>query len=226
MPRAGPLKQMLRALNVAELRAIRREYCPRVRPYPEQDGKTAFVDSLRNSLKRSMDDGDLSYEELMDFVQKELTDDTPQRITTKVRNVLDEIEFSPNSQEAGSKSMREKWYSSEIYQALQYELADTPYEVRQEESFGRNRVDLFIDHRNKDRCYAIEIKLANNTNGRERLPTQVSKYRHKIPHLRRIFACLIINRARNMPENKDAVQHVVNEVNDKDRAEIIVKPIF
>ncbi len=55
MPRAGPLKQILRTLTVAELRSLRRTHCPQVTEY---DGnKTAFVDRLRNSLKRSIDEG-------------------------------------------------------------------------------------------------------------------------------------------------------------------------
>jgi len=29
-----------------------------------------------------------------------------------------------------------------------------------------------------------------------------------------------------MPENKDAVQNVVNEVNEKEKAEIVIKPIY
>jgi len=70
MPRAGPLRQMLNALSVKELRAVRRGFCPKVNSYSEQDGKNSFVGSIRDSLKRSIEKNEVSYYELMQFLME------------------------------------------------------------------------------------------------------------------------------------------------------------
>lgn len=69
MPRAGPLTQILRTLTVSELRSLWRTHAARV---AESDGdKGAFLRRLRNSLKRSMDDGEFTYADPMQFVREE-----------------------------------------------------------------------------------------------------------------------------------------------------------
>lgn len=74
MPRGGPLRQMLNALGVRELKAIKREFCPRIDSYSDQDGKNDFVGSIRDSLKRSIEKNEVSYYELMKFIKDEISD--------------------------------------------------------------------------------------------------------------------------------------------------------
>ncbi len=221
MPRAGALKQILRSLTVAELRTVRREHCPRVTEY---DGdKAAFVERIRRSLKRSMDERACSYEALVETIRTEL-DDGPQRVTARIRHVLNEVEISPNAGHKKSSSVREGWICSEVFQGLRYRLADRPYDIEQEAKFGRSRVDLLVSHERHDRQYVIEVKLAGSYSSRERLLTQLRKYRKKVPDLRRTFVLVVAERDRDLPENKESVAHVVTEAEDEPETEVVVKP--
>lgn len=222
MPRAGALKQILRSLTVAELRSVRRAHCPRVTEY---DGdKSAFVERLRRSLRRSIDEGECSYEDLVETVREELRDDGPQRATTRIRHVLEGIEISANAGEKDKRSVREDWICSELFQGLRYRLADRPYEIEQEASFGRSRVDLLVSHAREDRRYAVEVKLAGSYGSRERLLSQLRRYRKKVPDLRRTFVLMVAERERDLPANKESVAHVVAEAEDEPGTEVVVKP--
>lgn len=222
MPRAGPLKQILRGLTVAELRSLRRTHCPRVTEY--EGDKDAFVDRLRNSLKRSIDEGDLTYEDIVAFLRDEFESDGPKRTTTRIRHTLEDLRISPCAGYKDSKAVRERWICSELYQALRYELADRPYDVRQEVSFGRSSVDLLVSHEREDRTYLIEAKLAGSYGSRERLLSQLRKYRKRVPHLHRSFVLVVAERERDLPENKDSVRHVVREAENEPNTDVIVKP--
>lgn len=222
MPRAGPLKQILRSLTVNELRALRNECCPRVTEY---DGdKAAFVDRLRNSLQRSMDEGEFSYEKLMEFVRDQLTNQGPERATTRIRHVLEEIEISKSAGNQDSRSVREHWISSELFQGLQCQFEAQPYRIEQEAQFGRNSVDLLVTHERQNRNYIIETKLAGRYSSRERLLSQLRRYRKKVPELRRTFVFMVAERTRDLPTNKEAVEHVVGEARAEPDTEVIVKP--
>ncbi len=155
MLRAGPLRQMLNALSVKELRAIRREFCPKVNSYSEQNGKNSFVGSIRDSLKRSIEKNEVSYYELMQFLREELSDSTPKQITTKIRNVLKEIQISKNVGHEDSKGVREEWICSEACQGLMYKLKNTPYEVEK-----RDYKD-YILHRLKTLSFNVNILTQN-----------------------------------------------------------------
>ena len=221
MPRAGPLTQILRTLTVSELRSLRREYAPRVGEY---DGdKEAFVRRLRNSLDRSMDEGEFTYADLMAAIRAELERDGPQRATTRIRHTLDGLEISPNAGRADTTAVREGWICSEAFQLLRRDLADLPYSVEQEAIHGRNSVDLLIEHDREDRRYMIEVKLAGSYSSRERLLSQLRRYRKKISYLKRTFVLLVAERERDLPENKPSVAHVVDEADGEPNTEVVVK---
>ncbi|TYT61725.1 hypothetical protein [Natrialba swarupiae] len=221
MPRAGPLKQILRTLTVAELRSLRRTHCPQVTEY---DGnKTAFVDRLRNSLKRSIDEGDLTYEDLVEFLRNEFESNSPERATTCIRHTLEDLTISPCAGYRDGRAVRERWISSECYQELQYELADLPYEITQEATFARNSIDLLVSHAHDDRNYLIEVKLAGNYNSRERLLSQLRKYRKKVPYLRRSFVLMVAQQERDLPTNKESVKHVIQEAENEPQTEVVVR---
>lgn len=222
MPHAGPLKQLLRALSVAELRAIRREFCPQVTQY--NGDKDAFINRVRNSLKRSIDKGDVSYQEVMEVVKSEISVQGPKTISGRIENVLEEIEISSNAGHENKSSVREEWICSEIFQGLRYQLHSKPVAIEQEASFGPNRVDLLISHTKKKQNFIIELKLASNHAGRDRLLTQIRRYRKNVPYLQWAFVVLIVKQRRNLPANKNSVSEVIDELSNEPKTKVVIKP--
>ena len=89
MARTGPLKQILRELKVEELRYLRREFCPRVSEY--SGDKKDFIDKLRDSMKRSIEDGSLSYAEIFSMMRSRIEDNGPKQNTTRKRQEMKKI---------------------------------------------------------------------------------------------------------------------------------------
>lgn len=222
MPRAGPLTQILQTLTVAELRALRREHAPRVSEY--NGDKQVFMRRIRNSLKRAMEDDEFNYTELMAFIRAEFEQDGPQRVTTRIRQTLEDLVISPSAGHADTTAVRESWICSEAYQALQWEFRDQPYRVDQEASFGRNSIDLLVTHERENRNYIIEAKLAGSYSSRERLLSQIRRYRKNVPHLKRLYVLMITERLRDLPKNKSSVKHVVEEAKNETKTEVLIKP--
>ncbi len=219
MPRAGPLKQILRQLNVKELKQLRKRTCPRVTEY--SGDKSSFVDNLRSSMKRSIQKNDISYAEIFSEIRDIIKDEGPQQVTTRIRHSMKDLKISRNVQGKNSKSVRENWISSELFQSLRYHLSGTEYKLEQEATFGRTAADILVyqDSRN----YVIEAKLAGSYSSRERLLNQIKKYKKKVPNLRRIFVLLIAEKQKDLPENKESVRHVTDEVEKENKTELIIK---
>lgn len=221
MARASPLTQILRTLTVSELRSLRRTYAPRVSEY---DGdKDTFVRRLRNSLKRAMDDGEFNYEELMAFIREEFKQNGPQRASTRIRHSLNELVVSPNAGRADTTAVREGWICSEAFQVLRREFSDSPYAIEQEAGFGRSNVDLLVTHERENRNYIIEAKLAGSYSSRERLLSQLRRYRKKVPYLRRTYVLMVTENERDLPQNKDSVSHAVEEAENEPDTEVLIK---
>lgn len=227
MQKAGPLKQILRALTVDDLQAVRRKFCPRVRKYREQEGKADLIDSLRRSLKRSMEDDALSYNELMGYIIEVVLEEKPKRVTTRIRHVLHNIQISENAGWKSTSGVRERWICSEIFQGLQYQLQDTNYTVDTEKYVGEKDsyayADLFVSHASEKRNYIIEVKLAGSKSRRELL-TQLMKYNKYAQHVKRIFVLLVVEEERHLPANYTPLQTLIKEVEAKEKVEVIVKP--
>lgn len=221
MPRASPLKQILRSLRVQELRSLRQRYAPRVTEY--SGDKEAFIDRLTRSLSRSIESGELTYGDLIEWYREELTNTGPERVTTRIRHVLDDLEISPNAMYKDSAGVRERWICSEVFQRLIVQFEDQPYTIRQEASFGRSQVDLLVSHDRDERNYIVEAKLAGNYNSRERLLSQLRKYRKKVPELRRTFVLMIATKPRHLPQNKASVKHIIDEAEEERNTEVILK---
>lgn len=219
MPRSGPVRQILENLTVSELRDIKNDLCPRVEEY---DGdKDQFIGSIRDSAKRSMNKGELTYGELFSTIREAIEDHGPKHATTRIRNSIRDLEISENAQNADTTGVRENWISSELFQCLRKNLQQTQYEVEQEARFGRSAVDLLIG--DGSRNYIIELKLAGNASSRDKLPSQVAKYRKKVPNMRKAFAVIITEKERHLPENKNSVQHIVDQTESESKTEVIIK---
>ena len=219
MPKAGPLKQILRELSVEELRDLRKTSCSRVKQY--NGSKSELVDRMRNSIKRSIDDGETSYGELFSHIKSILQEEGPKHVTTRIRNSIKELEISKNAQHGDTTGVREKWINSELFQILRKNLERTGYNIEQESTFGRSSVDLLIG--NESRRYLIEIKLAGNSSSRDKLPSQISKYRKKVPNLRKSFALMVVERERDLPQNKSSVKHIIDETEAVHNTEVFTK---
>lgn len=220
MPRAGPIRQILDKLTVSELRNLRKQLCPRVNEY--SGDKEQFAQRIRDSAKRSMQEGDLTYAKLFSVIRDTIEDNGPKHATTRIRNSIRNLEISENAQNADTTGVREKWISSELFQCLAKNLRETRYEVEQEARFGRSSIDLLIGDGNRN--YIIELKLAGNASSRDKLPSQIAKYRKKVPDMRKAFALLIAENQRDLPENKDSVRHIVDQTESQNKTEVIVKP--
>lgn len=217
MPHAGPLRQILRALTVEDLKEIQTRHAPRISEY--NDDKEEFVGRLRGSISRSKD---VTYETLMETILDIRSADT-RWTTTRIKDALNGLKVSPNVGWKDTTSVRERWISSEAFQALRYEFRGQPYEISQEESFGRAAPDLFVSHRNGRKNYVVEVKLAGGS-ARDKLPTQLRRYEEKIPYRKQTYVFMIVERERDLPENKTSVRHVIDEVEKRDRTEVILKP--
>lgn len=171
-----------------------------------------------------MEEGEFSYESLMDFIREEFEQNGPQRATTRIRKGLNELVVSPNAGRADTTAVREGWICSEAYQVLRYHFEELPYQVRQEVSFGRNSVDLLVTHDREDRNYIIEAKLAGSYSSRERLLSQLRRYRKKVPYLRRTYVLMVAENERDLPENKSSVAHAIEEAQAEPKTEVIIKP--
>lgn len=222
MPRAGPIRQILRTLSVEDLRRLRREIAPQVTEY--EGDKSAFVGRLRHSLNRQMEDGEFSYEELALYITNDLSDEEHRRVSTKIRHVLEDIEISPCASEESSTSMREKWINSEIFQGLRYSLDTSRYNIHQEKGFSRRSVDLYVEGKRDSGNYVIETKLAGSSSSLGRVLEQVHTYNEVVPDRRRTFVCIVAERERHMPDRKQSVRRVINKVENEDRTEVVVKP--
>lgn len=217
MPHAGPLRQILRALTVGDLQRIRARYAPRVSDY---DGdKEEFVGRLRDSISRSED---ITHEKLMEAILDIRSADA-RRPTTRIKDALNGLKLSPNVGGKSATSVRERWISSEAFQALRYEFEDQPYKISQEKNFGRAAIDLFVGHENGERNYVIEVKLAGNS-ARDKLPAQLRRYEERVSYRKRTYVFMVVERERDLPENKTSVRHVVDEAEKRDRTEVILKP--
>lgn len=131
---------------------------------------------------------------------------------------------TPNAGHKDSKSVREKWICSELYHAISHELTDLRYSVKQEYSIGRSAVDLLVEHDTADRRYFIEVKLAGSYSSRERALSQVRRYRKNMDHLRRAFVVMVAESGNDLPESKDSVAHVIDELGAEPKTEVILKP--
>ena len=217
MPRAGPLRQILRTLTVNDLKEIRARYAPQVSKY--DSNKKDFVERLRGSIERS---DDVTFEVLMETIFDIRSTDT-RWPTTRIKDALNGLNVSSNAGRKDSKSVRELWISSEAFQALRYEFNGQPYNISQEESFGRASADLFVSHQDGDRNYVIEIKLAGNS-ARDKLPTQLRRYEERVPYRRHTYVFMVVERQRDLPSQKRSVRNVIEEVEKRDRADVIIKP--
>lgn len=216
MPHAGPLRQILRSLNVRTLRKIRALHASQVSKY--NDDKEAFVKRLRDSLDRSEE---VTFEVLTETICDILTGDQKQ-VTTLIKDSLRDFEVSKNAGRNDVKS-RERFISSELFQSLRHNLSHKDkYSVFQEEYSGRSSIDIIVKNEEQKRKYLIEVKMARNHQNLERLKTQMKKYIRGFSYVKYSYVLIVCEKEKNMPDNKESVREIKKEVENME-AKVISK---
>lgn len=221
MPRGGPLYQILSTCRVEELKEIQKEYAPRIKNYDSD--KQAFVKRLRNSLNRSIEAGEVSYEDIMNTLRDELEEADRRQATTRIRDAVNAIELTSTAGLDTSSKVQERVISAELCQVLRQEFTGQPYDIVQEYYYGRGRVDLAAIHESNKRTYAIELKRAGSSS-RERTLSQVRRYRDNMNGCRRVFAVFVIEDSKNHPQNHRGVSDIIEYIQDEPRAEVLLIP--
>lgn len=217
MPRAGPLKQLLTPMTIDELQFLHQEFCSDVRSY--QGDKTAYRDRVHDALKYRIDNGDLSYEVLMERYRSEIVESESKQVTTRIRETLHNFELSEG---AAREEANERWITSEAWQALRIAFQSEPYTVVQEETFGRLRVDLLITHDHEARNYMIEFKLAHRTSSLSRAYSQIRDYQRAIEGLRRSWVVVVAQHERYLPEQKARVANMIEDIRELEATEVLI----
>ena len=217
MPRAGPLKQILRTLNTRQLSQVRNEFCPQVSKY--SGNKTEFVNRIRESLKRSMESNETSYEELMSFTKSLLESDT-RTVRTQISHTLKEMEFTGNGAET-TKGINERFLAAEVFQALYHTIDNRSYSILREDYRNGSPPDMIIE--NSSRTYLIEFKRAANKSGMQGLPAQIRRYKSNTENLRKVFVLIIVEKENDLPEANSKIGEAVKMLEEMNKTEIITK---
>lgn len=214
---AGPLRQILRTLNIRQLKEVRKEFCPRVKKY--DNDKNDFISRLRGSLARSIDRGEISYEDLMEFITSLLESDT-RTVRTQIKHTLKEMEFTGNGAKT-TKGINERFLAAEVFQALYHSLDQRNYNIIREDYRRGSHPDMIVE--NSSRSYLIEFKRARNRSRMEGLPTQVERYKSSVDDLKKVFVVVIVEKEKDLPKNCKKVKHAIETVKDKEKTELIIK---
>lgn len=218
MPPTSKLRKFLRPLTVSDLKKIRERHAGRVGEY--NGDKNDFIDRLRRSIDGS---DETSIEDLTETVLDIRSSDSRQ-VTTRIRDAVDMLEVSPNAGGKKSKSVREHWISSELFQCLRYEIEGHPYSVEQEKYFTRGTsVDLFVTRQDGNGNYLIELKLAGRST-KDRLPRQLRRYEDKASYRKRTFVVFVAEEENDLPGHNPSLADLIEQVKKRTRTDVLVKP--
>lgn len=187
--RGGKLLQMLRGLDQHELQAVRREFdwCQ----IDSYDGKKSYTKRLRDAVDRSVEAGDITYEQFMTELRDEALLSRGYKTKTQIKRVLENVQLTASP--IGKERKNEEWYSAQVYGALQNELEEE-YSVYLEyefDNYAHERVDLFIKSTEKDEKYLIESKRVSSINGIAKVRGQLERYHDTIESRNRTFLFVV-----------------------------------
>ncbi|ELY58297.1 hypothetical protein [Natronolimnohabitans innermongolicus] len=168
------LYRVLDTLDKSELRAIRRR-CDWCEVQPPEKAKTGFSKRIRNSAKKSVEDGDYTFEEIVRQIHDEIFRESPYLPETRIKHILKDTPV------CGDERPREVMVSMQMYGALRNEFGND-YKVYREHRIHdhtRTRFDLYIEHVPSSRCWLIESKIAGNLS-KNKVLGQIYKYNRLI----------------------------------------------
>ena len=193
MSQGTPLLRFIKGMTLDELNAIRRrcDWC-NVRTY---DDKADLAKRIRDSIKRSVDSGALTYSDAMQDIRLQVLIPGPETIETVVRQTLYE---APITDPTGDVRLIEEWFSAQLFGALSSKVYD-PYEVYLEyevNNRSRHQADVYVKHTEGGGDLLIEIKRDGEIGNGEAVKRQIQRYRRHIkqrPDLdhRMTYLCII-----------------------------------
>ncbi|SIS16546.1 hypothetical protein [Natronorubrum thiooxidans] len=164
------LYRVLDTLDESELRAIRRR-CDWCNVQSPEKAETEFSKRIRNSARTSVEDGDISFDQLVRQIHNEVLRGSPNLPETRIKHVLLQTPI------CGDERPRERLVSMQMYGALRNEFGDD-YKVYREHSIHdhtRTKFDLYVEHTPTGKCYLIESKIAENLS-KNKVLGQIYKY--------------------------------------------------
>lgn len=227
MPRSGKIRQFLDGLQVADLRAIHREFAPGVMAYEKDSDQDAFILRLRRSLKGAIERGDTTFSDLVEFAVRDAETRDRRHNTTIIENTLANLVFSRSLLYDSSKSVREQWICGEAFQALRMAFGEHSHTtVRVEHYFKRSRVDICVTYENPQTGttyhYPIEVKRASETGNIKKLPRQLDKYRARIkPKPGKIYVFVVADVDKSL--KRKVVRDTLNGARRRHDTKVIVK---
>lgn len=225
MSNPGAFTQILRSINIDDLRAIRRKYASGV---SSGYNKPKLVRRLRDSL-----DGRINIQKLTESALEEAQRDRRQHFT-RIKDALERLVFSENVTDDSTSENREKWMCSEAFQALRYELEDvvgsSNYTIEQEyivkQEGERGIVDLCVtydDGKERPMRYLIEAKRARRKQGMKRLINQIETYEERTKYWERSIGLIIVEREADLPRNAPATRRAKNKLESRRRTDYVLK---
>jgi len=171
MARPNALTAILRTQPYSGLDAVNRELCDnRIK---RSGGKEKYVHRLRRSLNNSLENGDLTWERILDTLQA----DNEARTRTRIKDRLESMTFSKTTSQKEGEPVIEHYATAEAYQALKWKFQNEAIEVYdekwQKKSVGRPDITI-LDGEDK---YVVEVK-TSSLNAMNKLKEQVKKYKN------------------------------------------------
>jgi len=210
MGRKGPLRVALEMKSVEELNEIRSEFCDTIGKYNGDKGE--FARRIRDSIKRSIDDGEYDYDDVFNY----LFGETNHTASTRIHHCLEEIEFS-NSATHGDGSLKEAPLIGELFQALRLKFIDTRYSVYDERVFGKYRPDLAIEGNGK--TYIIEVK---NHGSISSLLNKLQNYTEDI-NQDGVYVFYVTDNRGKLPDQNESIRNTLGGAENYHNAHVIVK---
>lgn len=195
MPQGSELLQFIRGMTREELNAVRRrcDWC-RVRKF---ENKRDLSKRVKDSIKRSVDNGQLTYAEAMGDIRREVLIPRPATTEQMIRRTLKE---TPVSAPVGDIRLEEEWLSAQLYGSLYAKFEPRQqYDVYIEYPLNhrtRSQADLYIEDAGGDGDFIIEVKRAGEIDNGNKVERQLEKYFRDIDNrrdlsLQKAFLCII-----------------------------------
>jgi len=232
MSNGTPLLRFIKGMTLAELNAIRRrcEWC-NVRDY---DNKSDLAIRIRDSINRSVENGDLTYSEAMQDIRLQVLIPGPATVETTVRQALRE---APIADPTGDIRLIEEWFSAQLYGHLSAKVHD-PYEVYlgyEVNHRNRHQADIYLHNTDGGEDILIEVRRDGEIRNGKQVKREIQKSRRHIdgrPDLdhQKTFLCIVTE--KYIPEEKGQpsefldIPSTVDEIESEiDDLEVVISSI-
>lgn len=196
MARGAPLTHFLRGLNKDELQAIP-ERCGWCKVRNTDVPVNKLSRKIRSSIKNNAENNNIRYADAMRDIRDKILIPGPDPIAAEIRYYL---RSAPPATHVDEVRIEEEWFSSQLYGALWASIQERnrPYNVyleRQLNNRNRPAADIYVESKQNNGDYLVEVKLAPVDNG-EDVRRQLVKYHRAMEEdlnreRARTFVCVI-----------------------------------